>query len=102
MHRRQKKCSKRQSKAEFYRNKYKTNAAKRSNWTRSKLESPPKDRPKGVVRMLDTIKNRIGRKDIRTETVSEIVRNKLEDHKRQFKGESIGQITSNFREKYAK
>ena len=102
MHRRQKKCSKRQSKAEFYRNKYKTDAAKRSNGTRSKLESSPEDKPKGVVRMLDTIQNRICGKDIRAETVSEIVRNKLEDHKRQFEGESRVQITSHFREKYAK
>ena len=101
-HRRQKKCSKRQSKAEFYRNKYTTNAAKRSNGTRSKLESSPRDKPKGVVRMLNTIKNRIVGKDTRAETVSEIVRNKLEEHKRQFEGKSRAQITAHFREKYAK
>ena len=101
-HRRQKKCLKRQSKAEFYRKKYKTDAAKRSNGARSKLESSPRDKPKGVVRMLNTIKNRIVGKDTRAETVSEIVRNKLEEHKRQFEGESRAQITAHFREKYAK
>ena len=101
-HRRQKKCSRRQSKAEFYRNKYKTNAAKRSNGTRSKLETSPRDKPKGAFRMLNTIKNRIVGKDTRAETVSEIVRNKLEEHKRQFEGKSRVQITAHFREKYAK
>ena len=101
-HRRQKKCSKRQSKAAFYRNKYTTNAAKRSDGARSKLESSPRDKPKGVFRMLNTIKNRIVGKDTRAETVSEIVRNKLEDHKRQFEGKSRVQITAHLREKYAK
>ena len=102
MHRRQKKYSKRQSKAEFYRKKYKTNAIKRSNGTRSKLETSPRDKPKGVFRMLDTIKHKIVGKDKRAETVSEIVRNKLEEHKRQFEGESRAQITAHFREKYSK
>ena len=101
-HRRQKKCSKRQSKAEFYRNKYTTNAAKRSYGTSSKLESSPKDKPNGVLRLLDIIKNRIVGKDTRTEKVSELVRNKLEDHKRQFEGKSRVQITAHIREKYAK
>ena len=101
-HRRRNKCSKRQSKAEFYRKKYKTNVVKRSNGTRSKLESSPRDKPKGVFRLLDTIKNKIVGKDTRTATVSEIVRDKLDDHKRQFEGKSRVQIAAHFREKYAK
>ena len=101
-HRHRNKCSKRQSKAEFYRKKYKTNVVKRSNGTSSKLESSPTDKPKGVFRLLDTIKNKIVGKDTRTATVSEIVRNKLDDHKRKFEGKSRVQIAAHFRGKYAK
>ena len=101
-HRRRNKCSKRQSKAEFYRKKYQTNVVKRSNGTSSKLESSPRDKPKGLFRLLDTIKNKIVGKDTRTATVSEIVRDKLDDHKRQFEGKSRVQIAAHFREKYAK
>ena len=100
-HRRHNKRAKRQTLAEFYRNKYKTEASEPSKGTKSKEETLTNRKSKGVSRLFDFLRREMTTQDTRrTDSVRNRVATKLEKRKQRFEGQARVEVVAHFRRKY--